>query len=129
MQGFKYLDSFFKTLNRLHDVRDNHHRKLHDDKYIALILLYFFTPLLASLRGIQRATELKVVQERLGIKKTSLTSLSEAQVFDAKVAQPHSQRTRRPGASSSARQGLLRLFPSLYPCVIFTKTLFILLHP
>jgi len=36
IQGFKYLDSFFKTLNRLHDVRDNHHRKLHDADYVVL---------------------------------------------------------------------------------------------
>jgi hypothetical protein len=44
IQGFKYLDSFFKTLKRLHDVRNNHNRELHYDQYIALILHYFFTP-------------------------------------------------------------------------------------
>jgi len=88
IQGFNYLDSFFKTLDRLHDEKSNHNRELHYDQYIALILLYFFTPVLTSLRGIQQATTLENVQKRLGIKETSLTSLSEAQVFDAKLLGP-----------------------------------------
>ena len=89
IQGFKYLDSFFKTLTRLHDVKDNQNRKLHYDQYLALMLLYFFTPVLTSLRGIQQATTLEKIQKRLGIKKTSMGSLSEAsQVFDAKLLNP-----------------------------------------
>jgi len=89
IQGFKYLDSFFKTLTRLHDVKDHQNRKLHYDQYLALILLYFFTPVLTSLRGIQQATTLEKIQQRLGIKKTSLGSLSEAsQVFDAELLKP-----------------------------------------
>ena len=89
IQGFKYLDSFFKTLTRLHDVKDHQNRDLHYDQYLALILLYFFTPVLTSLRGIQQATTLEKIQKRLGIKKTSLGSLSEAsQVFDAKLLNP-----------------------------------------
>ncbi|MBN1547692.1 MAG: IS4 family transposase [Syntrophaceae bacterium] len=88
IQGFKYLDSFFKILHRLHDVRNNHNREFHYDQYIALILLYFFTPVLTSLRGIQQATTLEKIQKRLGIKETNLTSLSEAQVFDAKLLHP-----------------------------------------
>ena len=89
IQGFKYLDSFFKTLNRLHDVKDHQNRDLHYDQYLALLLLYFFTPVLTSLRGIQQATTLEKIQKRLGIKKTSLGSLSEAsQVFDAKLLVP-----------------------------------------
>jgi len=89
IQGFKYLDSFFKTLTRLHDVKDHQNRKLHYDQYLALMLLYFFTPVLTSLRGIQQATTLEKIQKRLGIKKTSLGSLSEAsQVFDARLLNP-----------------------------------------
>jgi len=89
IQGFKYLDSFFKILTRLHDVKDHQNRKLHYDQYLALMLLYFFTPVLTSLRGIQQATTLEKIQKRLGIKKTSLGSLSEAsQVFDAKLLNP-----------------------------------------
>ena len=89
IQGFKYLDSFFKTLTRLHDVKDHQNRKLHYDQYLAMMLLYFFTPVLTSLRGIQQATTLEKIQKRLGIKKTSLGSLSEASdVFDAKLLDP-----------------------------------------
>ena len=58
IQGFKYLDSFFKTLTSLHDVKDHQNRELHYDQYLALLLLYFFTPVLTSLRGIQQATTL-----------------------------------------------------------------------
>lgn len=89
IQGFKYLDAFFKTLTSLHDVKDHQNRKLHYDQYLALLLLYFFTPVLTSLRGIQQATTLEKIQKRLGIKETSLGSLSEAsQVFDAKLLNP-----------------------------------------
>lgn len=76
IQGFKYLDCFFKTLTRLHDVQDHQNRKLHYDQYLAMMLLYFFTHVLTSLRGIQQATTLEKIQKRLGMKKTSLGSLS-----------------------------------------------------
>jgi hypothetical protein len=89
IQGFKYLDSFFKVLTRFHDVKSHQNRKLHYDQYLALMLLYFFTPVLTSLRGIQQATTLEKVQKHLGVKKTSLGSLSEASgVFDAKLLTP-----------------------------------------
>jgi hypothetical protein len=47
-------------------------------------LLYFFNPVVTSLRGLQQTTTLAKVQERLGIRPTSLSALSEAAyVFDA----------------------------------------------
>ena len=89
VQGFKYLDAFFKILSRFHDVNIHQNRKLHYDQYLALMLLYFFNPILTSLRGIQQATTLEKVQKRLGIKKTSLGSLSEASyVFNHKLLEP-----------------------------------------
>ena len=89
IHGFKYLDSFFKTLARFHDVKAHQNRKLYYDQYLALMLLYFFNPILTSLRGIQQATTLEKVQKRLGIKKASLGSLSEAShVFDHKLLEP-----------------------------------------
>ena len=49
-----------------------------------LTLLYFFNPIVTSLRGIQQASELKKVQQKLGCPRSSLGSLSEAtSVFDA----------------------------------------------
>ena len=48
------------------------------------MLLYFFNPTVTSLRGLQQTTTLTKVQERLGVRRTSLGTLSEAaQVFDA----------------------------------------------
>jgi len=89
IQGFKYLESSFKILNRFHDANAHQNRKLHYDHYLSLMLLYFFNPILTSLRGIQQATSLEKVQKRLGIKKTSLGSLSEAShVFDPELLEP-----------------------------------------
>lgn len=59
-------------------------RRLHYDQYTALILLYFFNPIVTSLRGIRQTSELKKVQRMLKCPRVSLGSLSEAaRVFDA----------------------------------------------
>jgi hypothetical protein len=48
-----------------------------------LILLYFFNPVVQSIRGLQQASELKNVQRKLGCPRASLGSLSESvSVFD-----------------------------------------------
>jgi hypothetical protein len=61
-------------------------RGLFYDQYVALLLLYFFNPILTSLRGLQQATTLEGVQKRLGIRRQSLGSLSEATgVFDPEL--------------------------------------------
>ena len=89
----KYFDQIAPLLERLHDVgcqRDiAHNRDLHYDQYCLLILLFLFNPMVDSLRAIQRASELKKVQQRLGCPRTSLGSLSEAtQVFDPELLKP-----------------------------------------
>ena len=88
LKGFKHFKLLLPVLERLHDdacKRDKaHNRKLHFDQHAALILLYFFNPIVTSLRGIQQASELKKVQRILGCPRASLGSLSEANhVFDA----------------------------------------------
>jgi hypothetical protein len=88
LEGFKYLELLEPFLDRLHEIgteRDSAgNRDLYFDQYTALILLYFFSPIVTSLRGLQQATELKKVQKRVGISRVSLGSLSEAsRVFDA----------------------------------------------
>jgi hypothetical protein len=93
VQGLKYFKLLRPLLERLHDAgtqRDRAgNRKLFFDNYGALILLYFFNPLLTSLRGLQQASTLRKVQRRLGCSRTSLGSLSEATgVFDAQRLQP-----------------------------------------
>jgi hypothetical protein len=59
------------------------------DQYLSLLLLYFFTPAIKSLRGLQQATNWEKTRRKLGIRRTSLGSLSEASsVFDAKLVRP-----------------------------------------
>jgi hypothetical protein len=86
--GLKYFDKIAPLLERLHDdgcERDRAgNRDLHYDQYCLLILLFFFNPIVASLRGMQQASELTKVQKKLGCGRASLGSLSEAaSVFDA----------------------------------------------
>lgn len=87
LQGLKYLKSLLPLLQGLHDVgcaRDKAgNRRLHYDQYCLLVLLFLFNPAMRSLRALQQASELKKVQRKLGVGRTSLGSLSEAtDVFD-----------------------------------------------
>ena len=87
LQGFKYLQLLGSLLTDLHEAgaeRDRAgNRNLFYDQYALLLLLYFFNPTVTSLRGLQRTADLTKVRH-LGIHRTSLGSLSEAQqVFDA----------------------------------------------
>jgi Transposase DDE domain len=88
LAGFKYLKTIFPLLQRLHrhgcERDQGQKRLLHYDQYAALVLLYFFNPIVTSLRGLQHTTELGKVQRALGGSRTSLGALSEAAtVFDA----------------------------------------------
>src|SRR5271170_1551969 len=87
VRGLKYFDQLAPLLERLHDVgcqRDvAGNRSLHFDQYCMLILLFFFNPVVKTLRGLQQASELKNVQKKLGCPRSSLGSLSESvRVFD-----------------------------------------------
>jgi Transposase DDE domain len=90
IEGWEYFDTLVPLLGRLKDIgtqRDKaSDRLLFYDQYISLLLLYFFNPTITSLRGLQQASTLEVVQRRLGIRPTSLGSFSEAaRVFDAEA--------------------------------------------
>ena len=80
--GLKYFDKLAPLLTRLHEVgcqRDKAgNRKLHCDQYCMLVLLFLFNPVVRSLRAIEQASELRKVQRKLGCKRASLGSLSEA---------------------------------------------------
>lgn len=85
--GLKHFTSIRKLLHRLHEVgceRDRAgNRELHYDEYCLLILLRMFNPIITSMRGLQQASELRNVQKKLGIGRSSLGSLSESvHVFD-----------------------------------------------
>jgi hypothetical protein len=91
--GLKYFEKLAPLLERLHEVgcaRDKAgNRKLHYDELCLLLLLALFNPVVASLRGLQQASELEKVQQRLRLGRVSLGSLSEAsRVFDAELLKP-----------------------------------------
>jgi len=93
LEAFKYFDLLQPLLEQLHDAgteRDRAgNRELFYDQYASMVLLYFFNPVLTSLRGIQQASGFRKVQRELGVAKTSLGSLSEAsRVFDAQLLHP-----------------------------------------
>jgi IS4 transposase len=88
LRGFKYFQLLTPLLERLHDTgtaRDKAgNRQFFFDQYAVLLLLYFFSPVLTSLRGLQQASGLDKVQRLFGIRRVSLGSLSEATgVFEA----------------------------------------------
>jgi hypothetical protein len=90
IEGLDYFDALMPLLTRLRDVgtqRDRAgNRQLFYDQYISLLLLYFFSPTITSLRALQQASTLEAVQKRLGVRATSLGSFSEAaRLFDAKI--------------------------------------------
>jgi hypothetical protein len=93
LQGFKYFKQVLPLLDRLHDhatARDRAgNRQLHFDQYIALQLIFFFNPIVTSMRGLVQASTLQKVRKELGVLPTSLGSFSEAgSVFDAQLLQP-----------------------------------------
>jgi hypothetical protein len=90
LQGLKYFKALGSLLERLHDDATEcdraGNRRLFYDQYAGLLLLFFFNPIVKSLRGIQQASELDKVQRLFGCNRVSRGSLSEASsVFDPKL--------------------------------------------
>ena len=85
LKYFRLLQPVLQGLEHVGIARDRAgNRQIFFDQYVSLVLLYFFNPIITSLRSLQQATGLDKVQKRLGIRRTSLGSLSEATgVFDA----------------------------------------------
>ena len=92
LQGFRYLRHFGKLWQPLRAcaVDPAGNRTFFYDQYLALLLLYYFTPTLTSLRGLQQATTLAKVQRRLGVASApGLGTLSAAaRTFDPALLQP-----------------------------------------
>ena len=90
MQGSKYVGRFLAMIERIRSVGEAEARDPRQELDIQQLgghlLFYFFTPMLNSLRSIQRASELKKVQKLLGCSRAALGSLSEANaVFDPEI--------------------------------------------
>jgi Transposase DDE domain len=88
LRGHRLIKPIKHLIERLHDVgtqRDHAgNRKLFFDQYATLLLLYFFTPALTSLRALQEATGWEKTRKKLGIEATAPGSLSEAsRIFEA----------------------------------------------
>lgn len=126
LQGFAYLKHFRHLFAGLHNhaVDKAGNRKLYYDQYASLLLLYFFTPTLTSLRGLAQATELNKVQKRLGISRHGRTTLSEAaRAFDPQLLKPiiaqlaqHAQTVVDP-LTAQALQGLTAVDGTLLPAL------------
>ena len=92
LQGFRYLRRFAQLWQPLRgcglDQAGN--RTFFFDQYLSLLLLYFFTPTLDSLRGLQQACTLDKVQKQLGLPKApGLGTLSAAaRDFDPDLLRP-----------------------------------------
>jgi hypothetical protein len=87
LQGFKYLNDVLPLLRRLRpcgtasDRAGN--RQFFADHYAALLLLYFFNPVLTSRNALLQASRLAKVQAFCGGRPVSAGSFSEAQhLFD-----------------------------------------------
>lgn len=64
-------------------------RRLFFNEYCSWILFYAMTPIVESLQALQEASDLKNLQEALGLRRFSLGSFSEAAaVFDADLLEP-----------------------------------------
>jgi Transposase DDE domain len=90
LRGLKYFKLLGSFLDRLHDAavaRDHAgNRRLFYDQYACLLLLFFFNPVVKSLRAIQQASELDKVQRLFGCNRVSRGALSEAsRVFDPEL--------------------------------------------
>jgi hypothetical protein len=89
VRGAKYLRQITDLLAPLQDHRPDPKRKLHYDEFCAWLLLYFFNPTINSMRGLQQVSDLAAVRRRVGLRRFSLGSFSEAsQVFDPELLAP-----------------------------------------
>lgn len=93
VQGGRLIGRVKQLLKRLHGAgtdRDRAgNRRLFFDDYLVLLLFYFFNPSIKSLRALQQSTNWEKTRQKLGIRRTSLGSLSEAvSVFDPELVRP-----------------------------------------
>jgi hypothetical protein len=89
VQGAKYLGQIVDLLRPLHAHRPDPKRQFHYDEFCAWLLLYFFSPILTSLRGLQQASGLEQVRRRMRLPRFSLGSFSEAgTLFDPELLVP-----------------------------------------
>jgi hypothetical protein len=92
LQGFKYLNDVLPLLQPLRSCGTDSdkacNRKFFADQYVALLLLYFFNPVLTSRNALLQASRLGKVQTFCGGRPVSAGSFSAAQhLFDPALLQ------------------------------------------
>jgi len=128
VKSLKYFALINPLLEGLHECGTERdaagNRILHYDQYCSLVLLFYFNPIVDSLRGIQQASQLGKIQKNLGCSRASLGSLSEAaRVFDSKLLRdliPELAAKVLPtahGKDAKALQGLIAVDGSLLPAL------------
>jgi hypothetical protein len=128
LKGLKYFTLINPLLEGLHECSTERDRAgnriLHYDQYCCLLLLFYFNPIVDSLRGIQQASQLNNVQKELGCSRASLGSLSEAaRVFDSELLReliPQLAEKILPtarGRDAKALKGLIAVDGSLLPAL------------
>lgn len=128
LQGTRLVRQMRRLLARLHDAgtaRDKAgNRQLFFDDYLCLLLVDFFTPAIDSLRALQQVSGWEQTRQKLGIRRTSLGSLSEAaRVFDADLLEPILQELigelapLKTGREAAALQGLTAVDGSIFPAL------------
>jgi len=92
LQGFRYLRLFGELWQPLRECGKDKagNRTFFYDQYLSLLLLYFFTPTLTSLRGLQQACSLDKLQKELALPRApGLGTLSAAaRDFDPNLLRP-----------------------------------------
>ena len=124
-QSFRLLGPLMEHLHTAGTERERAgNRQLCYEQYATWWRLYFFSPIVTSLRGLPQATPLAKVPARFGVGPTSLGALSEAgQVFDAALLQEViaalGQRLPVPAVATerAARQALTAVEGSLLPAL------------
>jgi hypothetical protein len=108
LSGLKKLRHLLPLLRPLHDcgcARDRAgNRELHFDRYVTLVLLYPFNPLIDSMRGLRQASALERVAKALGVRRFSLGSFSEScRAFAPRDAARRDRAARPAGDAGPAR--------------------------
>ena len=86
VQGGQWIARIMRLLAPLHDHCPDPKRVLHYDEYCAWLLIYFFTPVVTSMRGLQQVSDIEPLRQRFGLPRFSLGSFSEAaSVFDPQL--------------------------------------------
>jgi hypothetical protein len=109
LQGWRFIERFLEVLNRVRaglplSAREQHGlRELHAEPYLGLFLFGLFNPIVDSMRGLCRASELPRVQAEISHGVVALSRFSEAQHVFLEGGPAHAMGHLAPPACRAAR--------------------------